>query len=233
MSVAVIADAHLSGPGGKPAPLIDQLEALPDQGCRHLILLGDLFQAWIGFSRFETADIRAVVAALRRLRQGGLRIDYVEGNRDFFLGEGPYRDAFDAVVSEVAFEHCGLRFLAVHGDGIDAADVAYRFWRRLSKSPPSRFFCRRLPRRLARRMVHTTERQLSRTNFKHKVRIPEEAVRAYTTARLAEGYDALLFGHFHEERRYAVPGGTALLLPAWFKSRAVEWAPFGLALGAP
>jgi hypothetical protein len=33
----------------------------------------------------------------------------------------------------------------------------------------------------------------------------------------------VLFGHFHEERRWEVPGGRAWLLEAWFTGRRVEW----------
>ena len=56
MPVALIADAHLSGPGGPAGPLVAQLQTLPGQGCQRLILMGDLFQAWVGFRSFETAD---------------------------------------------------------------------------------------------------------------------------------------------------------------------------------
>ena len=74
MSVAVIADAHIDGPGGEPGPLIEQLRALGDDGrCRQLILLGDLFQTWIGQRRYETAAIRQVTAALAELKRGGVR----------------------------------------------------------------------------------------------------------------------------------------------------------------
>lgn len=223
MAVAVIADCHLSGPGGEPEPLVEQLRALPGQGCERLVLLGDLFQAWVGFARYETPAVAAVAAALRELRRGGLPIHYVEGNRDFFLDRGPYADAFDAVVREVAFEAGGRRYLAVHGDGLDEADRPYRFWRWFSKSPPVRMILQALPRRLARRMVRSTEAGLSRTNFKHKVRLPEGVIRAYGERRLAEGHDVLLLGHFHEARRWPVPGGEVRLLEAWFKSRRVEW----------
>jgi UDP-2,3-diacylglucosamine hydrolase len=223
LSVAIIADSHLGGPGGPAAPLIAQLEALPGQGATRLVLLGDIFQAWIGFERFETPDIAAVVPVLKRLRAQGLRIDYLEGNRDFFLAKSRYRDAFDFVGTEVDFEAGGKRYLAVHGDGLDANDRAYRFWRGLSKNRVSRFFANRIPRPVAHRLVHSTERRLSQTNFKHKIRIPEEVIRAYGEHRLAEGYDVLVLGHFHEPRVWQVPGGEIRLLEAWFTSKRVEW----------
>ncbi|HEV8577543.1 MAG TPA: metallophosphoesterase [Thermoanaerobaculia bacterium] len=223
MSIALIADAHLGGPGGGAGPLVAQLEALPAEGCRRLILMGDLFQAWIGFPRFETADVAAVVAALRRLRNQGIEIDYIEGNRDFFLADSPYADAFDRVVLETAFETGGVRYLAVHGDGLNDRDWKYLFWRRLSKSAPVRFLVRNIPRRLAHRMVHSTEQRLSRTNFKHRAALPEAAIRRYAERRLAEGHDVLLLGHFHEPRVWQVKGGAVRLLDAWFRSRAVEW----------
>jgi UDP-2,3-diacylglucosamine hydrolase len=223
MAVAVIADAHLGGPGGPAAPLIEQLRALPGQGCTRLVLLGDLFQAWIGHRKFETPEIAAVVAELRALRRAGVRIDYIEGNRDFFLEASPYADAFDSIGREVAFTAGGVRYLAVHGDGLSDRDRQYLFWRWLSKSPPARWLVLSTPARLARRLVASTEDRLSRTNFKHKRAIPERPIRAYAERRLAEGHDVLLLGHFHEERRWEVEGGRVWLLEAWFSSRRVEW----------
>jgi len=223
MPIALIADAHLGGPGGGAGPLVEQLRALPGEGADRLILMGDLFQAWIGDPRFETPEVAAVVPALRDLRRQGLRVDYIEGNRDFFLTRSPYAEAFDSVVLETTFTLGGTRYLAVHGDGLNDHDWQYRFWRRLSKSRPVELAVRHTPRRLAHRMVHSTEERLSKTNFKHKWELPERAIRAYAERRLAEGHDVLLLGHFHEPRVFAVPGGEVRLLDAWFRSRHVEW----------
>jgi UDP-2,3-diacylglucosamine pyrophosphatase LpxH len=224
-AVALLADAHLSGRGGAAGPLVAELAALPAAGCRRLVVMGDLFEAWVGHQHFETADVAAIVAALRGLRRRGLRIDYVEGNRDFFLAGSPYADAFDEVSDEIAFEDGGTRYLAVHGDGLVEDDWKYRFWRRLSKSGASRLLAGRIPGPLARRLVTATERLLSRTNFKHRRRLPEAAIRRYAERRLAEGHDVLLLGHFHVARSWPLPGGEVRLLEAWFKTRRVEWLP--------
>lgn len=223
MAIAVVADAHLGGPGGEAGPLVEQLRSLPGQGCSRLILLGDLCQIWVGDRRFETPEVRALAEALMQVRGAGVRIDYIEGNRDFFLAGGDYGALFDSVGREVAFEQDGRRFLAVHGDGLNARDWRYRFWRWLSKSAVSRRLMRRLPAGLARRVVRGTERQLAGTNFKHKRELPEEVIRRYAARRLAEGHDVLVLGHFHEPHRWAVEGGEVWLLDAWFRSRRVEW----------
>ena len=102
-----IADAHLSGPGGPAGPLVEQLRALPGQGCRRLVLMGDLFQAWVGFESFETPDIPPWSPPCGICGAQGIEVDYVEGNRDFFLAGSPYADAFDRVALETAFERRG------------------------------------------------------------------------------------------------------------------------------
>lgn len=222
MSVAVVADAHLGGPGGTADQLVDQLSQLATGECRHLVLLGDLFHVWVGARRYETPEVRAVSAILRQLRAKGFRIDYLEGNRDFFIGRGPYADLFDFVGTEIDFEVDGRRYLAVHGDGLNDRDYLYRFWNWLSKSPMSRFFMMNLPRGVAGWLVGVTERQLAKTNFKHKSSIPQAVIRDYAQRRFDEGFDVLLLGHFHEARRWQVGEGEVLLLEAWFRSHRVE-----------
>jgi len=222
MSVAVIADAHLGGPGGSATTLIEQLRGLRGQGCRHLVLLGDLFHVWVGAKRYETPEVKAVVAVLMELRQQGIRVDYVEGNRDFFIGEGSYAGLFDHVATEIHFTVGGRRYLAMHGDGLNDRDYLYRFWNRLSKSAVSRFCMLHLPRAMASWLVGVTERQLAKTNFKHKSTIPEAVIRDYAEQRLQEGFDVLLLGHYHEPRQWQVANGEIVVLDAWFRGHRVE-----------
>ncbi|MGH7336259.1 MAG: UDP-2,3-diacylglucosamine diphosphatase [Myxococcota bacterium] len=223
MSVAILADSHIGGPGGPVEPLVAQMRALPEQGATRLVLLGDLFQVWVGYEQYETPEVAAFLAVVDELRGRGVRVDYIEGNRDFFLAEGPYRKRFDSVGFEVALRQGALRYLFVHGDGLNDRDRQYLAWRWLSKSAPVRAVIRHLPAAVVARFVHSAERKLTGTNFKHKVRVPEAAIRAFGERRLAEGHDVLFLGHFHEAQTFRVRGGEIRLLDAWFRSRRVEW----------
>ncbi len=222
MSLAVVADAHLGGPGGGAGPLVEQLAALPAAGVDRLVLLGDLLEVWVGYPQYETDEVRALLAAVAELRRRGVRVDYIEGNRDFFVGAGAYAVSFDSVGTEIAATAAGVRYLFVHGDGLNDRDRQYLAWRWLSKSWPVKTVIRFLPRRVVGPFVHGTERKLSGTNFKHKARVPEEAITRYAERRLGEGHDVLVLGHFHEPRTWQVAGGEVRLLEAWFKSRRIE-----------
>lgn len=225
MPVAVIADAHLGGPGGRPEPLVEQIDSLEPEGCDRLLLLGDLFHVWVGIRRFESPEVAAVTAALERLRGRGIPVDYVEGNRDFYLEGSYYERFFDSVGTEVSFTAGGRRYLAVHGDGLNDRDYFYRFWRFLSKNRLSKAGTFLLPTFLASGVIYGTERELAKTNFKHKAEVPQEVIVEYARRRLAEGYDELLLGHFHDAHRWVAGNGVVRVLDAWFNTRRLEWLP--------
>ena len=223
MSVALITDAHLGGAGGPADEMVEQLRVLPGQGCERLILMGDIFHVWIGDRRFETEAIRRVFEALRALCRQGMRIDCIEGNRDFFLARSPYAEAFTSIGTEVSLESPSGRYLIVHGDGLNDRDRQYLFWRWLSKSWLSRALILNLPSRIARWALEGTEAGLAKTNFRHRAGVPRAAISSYAEARLAEGHDALLLGHFHQPASWRVAGGEVRILDAWCNARAIEW----------
>jgi UDP-2,3-diacylglucosamine pyrophosphatase LpxH len=223
MSVALIADAHLGGAGGSAEELVRQLDAIESSGCERLVLLGDIFHVWVGARRFETRAIRTVYSRLLQLARQGLQIDYIEGNRDFFLADSEYAEAFSSIGTEMSFVAGSRRYLAVHGDGLNDRDRQYLFWRWLSKSSLSRALILHLPASIARWALNSTEVRLARTNFKHRKGVPQQAISRFAERRLAEGFDTLLLGHFHEPRSWEVAGGEVRILDAWFNSQRVEW----------
>src|SRR5205085_3233027 len=124
--------------------------------------------------KFETPAIARFLDTVRRLRSSGVRVTYVEGNRDFFLRGSYVEPLFDSVCDEQAFEEGGRRFLATHGDLLNERDRPYRFWRFLSKNALSRAALRFVPKEAGNRLVWKVEARLYRSNFKHKSRLPIE-----------------------------------------------------------
>lgn len=218
--LAFVGDAHLSA---IDAPLQDFLRFLDGLGetCARIVLMGDLFDLWIGRPELEEPHHRVVVEKLAQLRRRGVVLRYLEGNRDYRIAAGYTGSAFDDSTDAALEERCGgHRLYATHGDLVNTADRQYRLWRRLSRSRPVWFAFNRIPRSRRLAWANRAERRLRSTNLDFKRRFPEAMVRAYAERSFAQGYDALVLGHFHVERDLAAGRGRRIfVLPEWKESR--------------
>jgi UDP-2,3-diacylglucosamine hydrolase len=234
--IAVFADAHVGRSPDDDAPFRQALDRVARRGPREIHLLGDIFHYLIGDRKFSTPGIERVLRQFEAIRRSGTLLRYVEGNRDFFLQNSYLERYFDEISRETRFVAGERRYLLVHGDGVNERDWPYRFWRLASKNPISFGAMKLVPRPLARQIVSRVEARLNRSNFKHKQRLPLDMLRRYGARRLAEGYDVLLFGHFHAAWREQVDGGLVEILPAFCEERRwleVEETGEGRLVGPP
>jgi UDP-2,3-diacylglucosamine hydrolase len=218
-----IGDVHLDRDDPDLDAFLEFLDRL-GRSARRVVLMGDLFNLWIGRPDMEQPHHRAVLERLRVLRSLGVVVRYVEGNRDYRIGpsyaNGALDDAGDAGFEE---SHGGKRLFAIHGDLANAQDRQYRTWRRLSRSRPFWGLFNLLPARTRNRLADDLEQRMRATNLAHKQRFPEEQVRAYAAPWLAAGHDAVVLGHFHVEKDLTAEPpsapGRILVLPEWKGSR--------------
>lgn len=215
-----VADAHLT----RDDPEVDAFVSfLGTEGRRAatLCILGDLFNIWFGKSKFALHHHLKVLDALADLRARGVRLLYVEGNRDFHLRRTRAGDPFHEVTEDsLVVNHAGRRICAAHGDAINLEDRPYRAWKAFSKSAPVYGLFSLLPGAWGMSLGERLERNLSGTNLRHKARFPLQHCLAYAKKVFAEGSEALVLGHFHEERH--IPWGSGdgrqlgvYVLPAW------------------
>ncbi|HEY0160583.1 MAG TPA: metallophosphoesterase [Thermoanaerobaculia bacterium] len=217
--IFVIGDSHIGLADGSDGPVSAWLDRLAALKPRALYLNGDLFHYLIAHPKFKTNSVEKVMEKFRALRDSGVAIHYVEGNRDFFL-EGSF---VEEAVTDVGLEYtvpAGTnRYLIVHGDMINDRDWQYRFWRRASKNPISKLGVDLIPKKVARNFVDSVEQRLAKSNFKHKSRLPLEQMEAYGRKRAKEGFTHVVFGHFHNKT--VLPAGrsmTVTVLPPWYES---------------
>jgi len=128
-----ISDLHLSP--GQPATTILFLDFLAHRaaGARHLYILGDLFDAWIGDDDDPLPEVRE---ALRALTTGGTPCGLMHGNRDFLLGRRFARATGCRLLRDGhRIQLGGERVLLMHGDRLCTDDVAYQRFRRKVRNP--------------------------------------------------------------------------------------------------
>jgi UDP-2,3-diacylglucosamine pyrophosphatase LpxH len=216
--IFVIGDSHIGLSAGSEKTVVAWLDRLAMLQPRALYLNGDLFHYLIAHPKFYTPAVGAVFDRLRALRDSGVGVHYVEGNRDFFIRGSFAEKSVTDVALQYAVNVADKKYLIVHGDLINDRDYPYRFWRFASKNPVSRFSLKLIPKRTARKFVDKVEKRLARSNFKHKTRLPLEQMERYAQARRDEGFTHIVFGHFHE--KLVMPAGnvTVTIVPPWFES---------------
>ena len=156
----VIADLHLDGElpdhGKLFEDLLKQLEDAPV-----LVILGDLFEYWLGPKQAQLPGAKRFLAAIRAFPG---RLMFVPGNRDVLCGKeleaslgGPvFMDGFVGILG-------GERWLFLHGDELCIEDVAYLRLRRILRSTTMRFLIHNLPGFVTRALARRLRRHSSHT----------------------------------------------------------------------
>jgi UDP-2,3-diacylglucosamine hydrolase len=215
-----VGDAHF-GPADPHLPaFLSFLDGL-DRRAGRVVFLGDLFELWLGRPELERPHQHAVLERLTELRRRGVVVRYVEGNRDYRVGDCHVGGALDdATDREITERFGGRRLLAVHGDLANPADRQYRAWRRLSRSRVVWVLFNVLPRRARLTLAAALESRLRGTNVGFRRGVPEAAVRRYAEPFFARGCDTVVLGHFHVELRLAAGDRRQILVvPEWRASR--------------
>lgn len=220
---AVLADLHLGQHPGDVARFAAAVRTMARRGVGEVVILGDLCRTLVGFPRFWDEGVRQGLLVLGELRRAGVRVVFVEGNRDFFLDVSALDPFRDVAVRAHSFAVGGRRFLLEHGDLINRHDRSYRLWRAVSKSRIARFFAAVLPAGLARCIVARTEARLATTNFAYRRALPTADLTAAARRHFAAGVHAVLWGHFHDGWRFEEGGCEALVVPAWMRAGEVAW----------
>ena len=94
-----------------------------------VLMLGDLFEVWVGDDARHTGFEADCAAVLRQASQHRV-LAFMPGNRDFLVGEGLLQDAGVLHLADpTVLQAWGQRWLLSHGDALCLADTAYQSFR--------------------------------------------------------------------------------------------------------
>lgn len=202
-----------------------------------VLMLGDLFEVWVGDdARFE--GFEAQCAAVLREAARHRRLAFLPGNRDFLVGDALLADAgVQRLDDPTVLLAWGQRWLLSHGDALCLSDTAYQQFRQQVRGTAwqQRFLAQPLAER------QRQARAMREASAAHQAAMSPEAWsdvdEAAATAWLdrAEAH-ALIHGHTHRPATHALPGGRARhVLGDWdfdhgpARARALRLTAAGLA----
>jgi len=221
MSTLFISDLHLDESRPQLVDAFEELLATQAKNVDALYILGDLFESHIGDD--DDAALNARVArATRTLRDAGVPVFFMHGNRDFLLGpDYAARAGMTLLEDPAVIELAGERVLLMHGDTLCTDDVEYLKFRTLVRNPnwQRAFLAKPLAERRAFAAQARGESRRHTANAKPEIMdVNQIAVEA---ALRTHGVRRLIHGHTHRPatHRFDVDGMKAerIVLGDWYE----------------
>lgn len=226
MSTLLISDLHLDDSRPHITSLFEQFLAGDDvRRADALYILGDLVEAWVGDD--DDAELpQRIARATRTVRNAGVPVYFMAGNRDFLLGEAfAERAGFTLLEDGVVHDFYGTPTLLMHGDVLCTDDVAYQAVRRSVRTPEWQAQVLAMPLE-ARRALAAKARAESRahTSSTQETIMDVNADAVSQTMRHA-GVTHLIHGHTHRPaiHHFQLDGQTAerIVLGDWYEQGSV------------
>ena len=194
MKTIFIADAHLKGlddPNQKT--LCSFLETL--KNVDKLFILGDLFEFWTGYNQILEHHYSPVLNQLKKLKQSGTEVIYIEGNHDFsvapffkeILGGNVYPDFADIILD-------GKRVFLAHGDIVEHS-ISHKIWRSFLRSSALSMIIKITPPAFVWKIAMRLSKK-SRKNHIMGDRL-EKRQREFARDKIRQGFDMVVLGHSH------------------------------------
>jgi UDP-2,3-diacylglucosamine hydrolase len=214
-----LADAHLRDPqDANYRELLAFLETLHGNTDK-LFILGDLFDFWIGYPETAFPHYREILNSLLSLKNSGTEIFFFEGNHDFHLGpffEEKLRARIFPRPATLIVEGATIHFC--HGDEVNSGETGAGILRRILHSRGTRALTRIVPPRIAFRIAdYLSAKSTGGRDGSTPGGIPD-MIRRYADARLQEGSEVVVMGHFHFPLLETRPEGLVLALGEWIRT---------------
>jgi UDP-2,3-diacylglucosamine hydrolase len=226
MSTLFISDLHLDPARPQITALFENYLASAEvRRADALYVLGDLVEAWIGDD--DDAELpRRIAMATAAVREAGVPVYFMVGNRDFLLGEAFARRAGMTLLDDGAVHEIqGIPTLLMHGDVLCTDDVDYQTIRQQVRAPQWQAQILSMPLE-ARRTFAAKARADSRAHTgSAKESIMDVNQDAVAAAMRKAGVKRLIHGHTHRPAVHQFSLGDApaqrIVLGDWYEQGSV------------
>ncbi|TCV90864.1 UDP-2,3-diacylglucosamine diphosphatase [Sulfurirhabdus autotrophica] len=187
-----------------------------------LYVLGDLFEYWPGDDDIDEPLHTEVASAFSQLKDRGVALFLMHGNRDFLVGEKFCKAAGMTLLKDpYLFDLHGTSTLLMHGDTLCTDDIAYIAFRDQVRNPAwqAAFLAKPLAeRKMIIEGLRESSKQAQTQKSTEIMDVTNEAVQ--NTLRIYN-YPRLIHGHTHRPAKHAetVDGKICerWVLPDWYE----------------
>ena len=192
--VCIVSDLHLHP---SEAAVIEAFDRLLASAPELVLILGDLFDYWVGRSQLAAREWSEAIDCLSRATRRGQRLYVLHGNRDFQL-DAAFEKATGArvVAGGLWLQRERRDLLCLHGDELCQNDLGYQRAKRVLRNPALRFVMHRLPFSWSKRLAGKARRVSQETVQRARNENLEPSRRALGEVAALGDID-LLFGHVH------------------------------------
>lgn len=220
-SIFFLSDVHLGAESPKKEKLkenklIAWLDGIKSEG-EMLYLVGDLFEFWFEYKNVIPKNHFRVLVKLKELVDFGVRVNYIVGNHDFWLGDFlPKHMGISVSREPVDVVHQGKRIFIAHGDGLAKNDSGYRFLKKILRNRLNIFLYRQIPPDMAYSLARLMARG-SRDYVQKRDTGYLQDYEDFASENIKQGFDAVVLAHTHVPVLRDLSGGTYLNLGDFFR----------------
>lgn len=190
-----------------------------------LILLGDLFEAYLGDDDDDPLPA-AVGTELAALTSAGIKVELAHGNRDFLIGQAFAARCGARLLPELSrLDWCGRPLVLLHGDTLCSDDLAYQQIRVQLRSPQwqQQFLSQPLAQRRA--FADQARAQSRAHTAMSAADIMDVNAAAVAALHASSGADWIIHGHTHRPAVHRDGSRRRIVLGDW--PVAASWLRLG------
>ena len=213
--VLFISDVHLGlknplGEKERERKLVNFLRSNLESGDR-LFIVGDLFDFWFEYRTVIPKDFILILSCLKELVDNGIRIDYIAGNHDFWVGGFFQKELGLHFHSSHLIETIGEKsFYIIHGDGLKKSDAGYRVLKRVFRNRLNVFIYRWLHPDIGIPFAKWCSGSSRKHTQKRDYGGQEEYIE-FAEKLFADGVDHVIMAHTHKPLEHITESGKSLI----------------------
>lgn len=190
-----------------------------------LYVLGDLFEFWVGDDN-KTPFANQIRTEFKTLTDSGVRVFFIQGNRDFLLGKRFCKQTGITLLDDVCtIDLYGKKAVILHGDTLCTDDVDYQKFRKTVHQPWLQWVFNHIPWFIKKKIVAKVQSDIRDDKSNKSLDIMDVNQSEVENVMSQYCVDLMIHGHTHrpDTHHFDVNGvkKTRIVLGDWYTQGSV------------